>query len=48
LQEHSPARMLKLEEAKAQLGKELQEKKRNQLRSALDKKLRDNAKVEEM
>lgn len=48
LQEHTPARKVKLEEAKAQLGKELQEKKRNQLRSALDKKLRDNAKVEEM
>jgi peptidyl-prolyl cis-trans isomerase SurA len=48
LQEHTAAGKVKFEEMKAQLEKELQDKKRNQLRSALDKKLRENAKVEEM
>jgi parvulin-like peptidyl-prolyl isomerase len=46
LQEHQPAGKQKFEEVKAQLEKELQDQKRNQLRSALDKKLRQNAKVE--
>ena len=48
LQEHTPAGKAKFEEVKAQLEKELQENKRNQLRAALDKKLRQNAKIEEM
>jgi parvulin-like peptidyl-prolyl isomerase len=48
LQEHKAAGKQKFEEVKAQLEKELQDKKRNQLRSALDKKLREAAKIEEM
>jgi hypothetical protein len=48
LQEHKPAGKEKFEEAKAQLEKEMQQKKRNQLRAALDEKLRSNAKIEEM
>ena len=48
LQEHKLAGKQKFEEVKAQLEKELQDKKRNQLRSALDKKLRQNAQIEEM
>jgi len=48
LQVPQPAGKQKFEEVKAQLEKELQEKKRNQLRSALDKKLRQNATIEEM
>ena len=48
LQEHKAAGKQKFEEVKAQLEKEIQDKKRNQLRAALDKKLRENAKVEEM
>jgi len=48
LQDHKAAGKQKLEEVKAQLAKELQDKKRNQLRSALDKKLREAAKIEEM
>jgi len=48
LQEHKPAGKATFEEVKAQLEKEMQEKKRNQVRSALDKKLRENAKIEEM
>jgi parvulin-like peptidyl-prolyl isomerase len=48
LQEHHPAGKQKFEEVKAQLEKELQDHKRNQLRSALDKKLRQSAKIEEM
>jgi hypothetical protein len=48
LQEHTVAGEAKFEDVKASLEKELQQKKSNQLRSALDKKLRENAKVEEL
>jgi parvulin-like peptidyl-prolyl isomerase len=48
LQQHKPAAMAKFEEVKAQLAKDMQERKRNQLRSALDKKLRADARIEEM
>jgi parvulin-like peptidyl-prolyl isomerase len=48
LQEHKPAGKVKFEEVKAQLQKVMQEKKRNQLRSSLDKQLRQTAKIEEM
>jgi len=48
LQEHKATSKAKFEEVKSQLEKELQDRKRNQLRSALDKKLREDAKVEQM
>jgi peptidyl-prolyl cis-trans isomerase SurA len=48
LQEHKPAGKQKFVEVKAQLEKEIQDQKRNQIRSALDKKLRATAKIEEM
>ena len=48
LQEHALAGQTKFEQVKPQLAKELQDKKRNQLRAALDQKLRQSAKVEEM
>jgi parvulin-like peptidyl-prolyl isomerase len=48
LQAHTAAGQAKFEDVKAQLQKELQEKKRNQLRSSLDQKLRKNAKIEEL
>jgi hypothetical protein len=48
LQEHSPAGKAKFENVSAQLEKELQQSKRNRLRAALDQKLRQNAKIEEM
>ncbi len=48
LQQHTPAGKTKFEDVKVQLGKELQQKKRNDLRAALDKKLRQNAKIEEL
>jgi len=48
LQEHKPAAKAKFEEVKLQLEKDMHERKRNQLRSALDKKLRANARIEEM
>jgi parvulin-like peptidyl-prolyl isomerase len=48
LQAHTPAGKAKFEDVKAQLQKELQEKKRNQLRASLDQKLRKNAKIEEL
>lgn len=48
LQEHIPAGKTKFETVKAQLAKELEQSKKNQLRSALDQKLRQNAKIEEM
>ena len=48
LQEHTLAGQTNFEEVKTQLAKELQEKKRNQLRAALDRKLRQGAKVEEL
>ncbi len=48
LNEHTPAGKMKFEDVKTQLEKELKEKKAEQLRSALDQKLRQNAKIEEM
>jgi peptidyl-prolyl cis-trans isomerase SurA len=48
LQAHTPAGQTSFEEVKGQLTKELTDGKRNQLRSALDVKLRQNAKVEEL
>lgn len=48
MQEHTPAGKTRFEEVKLQLQKELKEIKTNQLRIALDKKLRQNAKVEEL
>jgi PPIC-type PPIASE domain/SurA N-terminal domain len=47
LNAHTPSGEAKFEEVRAQLQKELHETKRNQLRAALDAKLRQNAKVEE-
>jgi parvulin-like peptidyl-prolyl isomerase len=46
LEVHSPAGKAKFEDVKASLEKELLANKKEQLRSALDKKLRENAKVE--
>lgn len=46
LGEHTPAGKTKLEDVKASLEKELQQKKTNQLRAELNKKLQQNAKVE--
>jgi len=48
LGEHTPAGKAKFEDVQAQLAKELQQNKRNDLRVALDKKLRQNAKIEQM
>jgi peptidyl-prolyl cis-trans isomerase SurA len=48
LQEHAPAGKAKFEEVKDQLAKDLQQNKTNELRSALDKKLREHARIEEM
>jgi hypothetical protein len=48
LNEHTAAGRTPFAEAKAQLEKELHEKKRNQLRAAFDTKLRQSARVEEM
>jgi len=48
LDEHTPAGEAKFEDVKAQLEKDLQQSKKNQLQTALDKKLRQNAKIEEM
>ncbi len=48
LQEHTPAGMAKFESVKEQLAKELKQNKLNQVRAALDKKLRQNAKIEEL
>jgi parvulin-like peptidyl-prolyl isomerase len=48
LQQHTPAGKARFEEVKAQLQKELQQSKTNQLRAALDKKLRKSAKIEEL
>ncbi|MFZ0744451.1 MAG: peptidyl-prolyl cis-trans isomerase, partial [Terracidiphilus sp.] len=48
LQVHTPAGKAKFVDVEAQLEKELQQTKRNQLRAALDKKLRQNAKIEGM
>lgn len=46
LNEHMPAGKTKFEDVKAQLETELQQNKTNQIRSALDKKLSQNAKIE--
>ena len=48
LNDHTLAGKTKFEDVKTQLEKELQQSKANQLRSALDQKLRQNAKIEEM
>jgi peptidyl-prolyl cis-trans isomerase SurA len=48
LQAHTQAGQTRFEEVKAQLLKELLDAKKNQLRAALDQKLRQNAKVEEL
>ncbi len=48
LETHAPAGQTKFEEVKAKLLTELQLKKKNQIRAALDQKLRQNAKIEEM
>ena len=48
LQEHIPAGEARFDEVKAQILKDLRLKKREQLRTALDKKLRLNAKIEQM
>jgi parvulin-like peptidyl-prolyl isomerase len=47
-QQHTPAGKTPFLQVRAQLQKELHESKRNQLRIALDKKLRQTAHVEEM
>lgn len=47
LSEHTPAGKTKFEDVQAQLQKELHETKRNQLRAAWDKKLRESAHIEE-
>ncbi|MGB6688197.1 MAG: peptidyl-prolyl cis-trans isomerase [Terracidiphilus sp.] len=48
LDEHTPAGEAKFDDVKAQIDKDLHQNKRNQLQAALDKRLRQNAKVEEM
>jgi parvulin-like peptidyl-prolyl isomerase len=48
LKEHTPAGKMKFETVKIQVLKQLQQNKTNQLRSALDKKLKQNAKIEEL
>ena len=48
LQQHDPAGEEKFEEVKDLIQEELQQKKSNQLRAALDQKLHQNAKVEEL
>lgn len=47
LGEHALAGETKFDEVKTQLAKELQQKKRNQLRAALDRQLRQKARIEE-
>jgi peptidyl-prolyl cis-trans isomerase SurA len=48
LQAHAPAGQAPFAEVKAQLQKELQQKKTNQVRAALDQRLRRNAKIDEL
>lgn len=48
LKEHTPAGKVKFEDVKVQLQKDLQQTRINQLRAALDKKLKQNAKIEEL
>jgi peptidyl-prolyl cis-trans isomerase SurA len=45
---HAPAGKAKFEDVRAQLQKEMQQKKENDLRAALDQKLRQNAKIDEL
>jgi len=47
LNAHAPAGMENFDEVKARLAKQLQQAKTNQLRAALDQKLRQSAKIEE-
>ncbi|MGD0731459.1 MAG: peptidyl-prolyl cis-trans isomerase [Terracidiphilus sp.] len=47
LGEHTPAGETKFADVKAQLATELQQTKTNQIRAALDKRLRQNARIEE-
>ena len=44
--QHVPAGKIKFEDVRVQLMKQLQDRKTNEVRAALDKKLRQNAKVE--
>jgi parvulin-like peptidyl-prolyl isomerase len=46
LGQHTPAGKAKFEDVKAQLQKEVQQIKTNQIRAALDQKLRQNVKIE--
>jgi len=46
LNQHIPAGKIKFQDVQAQLMKQLQDKKTNDVRAAFDKKLRQNAKVE--
>ncbi len=48
LQAHTPAGQTRFAEVRTQLQKELQQARSNQVQAALDKKLRQNAKVEEL
>lgn len=48
LNAHMPAGKTSFDSVKARLQKEMQQSKTNQLRSVLDKKLRQNAKIEEL
>jgi len=48
LGEHTPAGEAKFEDVKDQLGTELERNKTNQIRAALDKMLRQNAKIQEL
>jgi peptidyl-prolyl cis-trans isomerase SurA len=48
LQAHTPAGQANLDEVKGQISKDLQDGKRNRLRSALNAKLSQNAKIEEL
>ncbi len=48
LKEHAPAGKAKFDDVKAQLEKELPQIKKNQIRTALDKQLRQNAKIDVM
>jgi parvulin-like peptidyl-prolyl isomerase len=48
LQVHTPAGKAKFEDIDASLEKELQQTRKNELRAALDKKLRQNAKIDGM
>jgi hypothetical protein len=48
MQVHTMAGLAKFEDVKVQLAKDLQQKKTDQLRSDLDKKLRQSAKIEEL